>query len=125
MKLNLRGIDLNLLPVFVAIMEHGQLSRAADTLGMSQPAISAALQRLRHTLGDALFVRTRSGMEPTPVPANCMSNRAPAQYLATSLIRKTGSTPPVAAATFASSWITSRWFCCRPCWAESASRPPM
>jgi len=66
MKLNLRGIDLNLLPVFVAIMEHGQLSRAADTLGMSQPAISAALQRLRHTLGDALFVRTRSGMEPTP-----------------------------------------------------------
>lgn len=66
MKLNLRSIDLNLLPVFAAIMEAGQLSRAADQLGMSQPAISAALQRLRHTLGDELFVRTHQGMEPTP-----------------------------------------------------------
>ena len=66
MKLNLRSIDLNLLPVFDAIMEAGQLSRAADQLGMSQPAISAALQRLRHTLDDDLFVRTRQGMEPTP-----------------------------------------------------------
>ena len=56
MKLNLRSVDLNLLPVFHAIMEAGQLSRAAEQLGMSQPAISAALQRLRHTLGDELFV---------------------------------------------------------------------
>lgn len=66
MKLNLRSVDLNLLPVFDAIMEAGQLSRAAETLGMSQPAISAALQRLRHTLGDPLFVRTHQGMLPTP-----------------------------------------------------------
>ncbi|MGJ3256292.1 MAG: LysR substrate-binding domain-containing protein [Alcanivorax sp.] len=66
MKLNLRSIDLNLLPVFDAIMDAGQLSRAADQLGMSQPAISAALQRLRHTLDDDLFVRTRQGMVPTP-----------------------------------------------------------
>lgn len=66
MKLNLRSIDLNLLPVFDAIMEAGQLSLAATRLGMSQPAISAALQRLRHTLDDELFIRTRQGMEPTP-----------------------------------------------------------
>lgn len=66
MKLNLRSVDLNLLPVFDAIMEAGQLSRAAEALAMSQPAISAALQRLRHTLGDPLFVRTRQGMVPTP-----------------------------------------------------------
>ena len=66
MKLNLRSIDLNLLPVFDAIMEAGQLSRAAESLGMSQPAISAALQRLRHTFGDTLFVRTHHGMTPTP-----------------------------------------------------------
>ncbi|MCK0153962.1 LysR substrate-binding domain-containing protein [Alcanivorax sp. S6407] len=66
MKLNLRSIDLNLLPVFAAIMDAGQLSRAAEQLGMSQPAISAALQRLRHTFADELFVRTRQGMEPTP-----------------------------------------------------------
>ncbi|MFV8816786.1 LysR family transcriptional regulator [Haliea sp. E17] len=66
MKMNLRSVDLNLLPVFDAIMETGQLSQAGEKLGMSQPAVSAALQRLRDTLGDELFVRTRYGMSPTP-----------------------------------------------------------
>lgn len=66
MKLNFRSIDLNLLPVFAAVVEEGQLSRAADRLGMSQPAVSAALQRLRLTVDDALFVRSRSGLSPTP-----------------------------------------------------------
>lgn len=66
MKLNLRSIDLNLLPVFVAVVEEGQLSRAALRLGMSQPAVSAALQRLRLSVDDALFIRTRSGLVPTP-----------------------------------------------------------
>ena len=66
MKLNLRAIDLNLLPVFVAVVEEGQLSRAAQRLGMSQPAVSAALQRLRLTVDDPLFTRTRSGLTPTP-----------------------------------------------------------
>ena len=77
MKLNLRSVDLNLLPVFHAIMEAGQLSRAAEQLGMSQPAISAALQRLRHTLGDELFVRTRQGMLPTPRARELHQHLAP------------------------------------------------
>lgn len=66
MKLNLRSVDLNLLPVFVAIVEERQLSRAALRLGMSQPAVSAALQRLRLTLDDPLFTRSRVGLHPTP-----------------------------------------------------------
>lgn len=66
MKLNLRSIDLNLLPVFVAVVEEGQLSRAALRLGMSQPAVSAALQRLRLSVDDALFTRSRNGLSPTP-----------------------------------------------------------
>ncbi len=66
MKLNLRSIDLNLLPVFEAIMVSGQLTRAAGQLGMSQPALSAAVQRLRVTFNDQLFVRTRLGVQPTP-----------------------------------------------------------
>jgi DNA-binding transcriptional LysR family regulator len=66
MKLNLRSIDLNLLPVFVAVVEEGQLSRAALRLGMSQPAVSAALQRLRLSVDDALFTRSRNGLVPTP-----------------------------------------------------------
>ncbi|WP_445358037.1 LysR family transcriptional regulator [Microbulbifer sp. ANSA005] len=66
MKRNLRSIDLNLLPVFEAIMEHGQLGKAGECIGMSPPAMSAALQRLRHTVGDELFVRRRIGFLPTP-----------------------------------------------------------
>ncbi|MGM0450065.1 MAG: LysR family transcriptional regulator [Pseudomonadota bacterium] len=66
MKLNLRSVDLNLLPVFVAVMEEGQLSRAAERLGMSQPAVSSALKRLRLTVGTELFSRSRNGLHPTP-----------------------------------------------------------
>ena len=66
MKLNLRSVDLNLLPVFDAIMETGQLSLAGEQLGMSQPAVSAALHRLRESMDDELFVRSHQGMRPTP-----------------------------------------------------------
>ncbi|WP_444944042.1 LysR family transcriptional regulator [Microbulbifer sp. ZKSA006] len=66
MKRNLRSIDLNLLPVFEAIMENGQLGKAGECIGMSPPAMSAALQRLRHTIGDELFIRKRTGFTPTP-----------------------------------------------------------
>lgn len=72
-RLNLKGIDLNLLTIFEAVMETGQLSQAGVRLGLSQPAMSAALQRLRVTLNDPLFIRSRQGMEPTP--------RAQAWYL--------------------------------------------
>lgn len=65
MKLNLKSVDLNLLPLFEAIVEQGSLSLAANHLGMSQPAASAALKRLRLTMKDELFVRTRRGLEPT------------------------------------------------------------
>lgn len=64
--MNLRGIDLNLLTVFDAIMAEGNQSRAAARLGMSQPAMSNALTRLRAALDDPLFVRTAQGMTPTP-----------------------------------------------------------
>lgn len=65
MKLNLRSIDLNLLTIFDAIMLEGKLSKAALRLHMSQPAVSQALSRLRHTLDDELFIRTHTGMKPT------------------------------------------------------------
>ncbi|MCG6656983.1 LysR family transcriptional regulator [Halomonas campisalis] len=67
MKLNFRSIDLNLLPVFAAVVEEGQLARAAERLGMSQPAVSAALKRLRLTVGAPLFSRSRAGLSPTPL----------------------------------------------------------
>ena len=64
MKLN--DLDLNLLLVFDRLVQDGRVSRVADALGLSQPAVSNALRRLRDALGDELFVRTPSGMSPTP-----------------------------------------------------------
>lgn len=65
--LNLRGIDLNLLPVFEAVYEERSLSRAADRLAMTQSAVSHALARLRSVFRDDLFVRQPRGVMPTPV----------------------------------------------------------
>lgn len=64
---SLRGLDLNLLVVFHEILRARRISSAAQALGMSQPAVSNALARLRHTFDDALFVRTTAGMQPTPL----------------------------------------------------------
>lgn len=58
--------DLNLLPIFVALMEERSVTRAADRLGMTQAALSNALARLRTMLQDPLFIRERYGMRPTP-----------------------------------------------------------
>jgi DNA-binding transcriptional LysR family regulator len=62
----LGAIDLNLLVVFDAIMRDRSVTRSGQRLGLSQPAMSHALTRLRHMLRDELFVRGPSGMIPTP-----------------------------------------------------------
>ncbi|MGI9383514.1 MAG: LysR family transcriptional regulator [Methyloligellaceae bacterium] len=64
--MNLAGIDLNLLLVFDAVMSERHVTRAGQRIGMSQPAMSNALNRLRHHLEDELFVRGADGMRPTP-----------------------------------------------------------
>lgn len=58
-------IDLNLMQVFSALMHENNLTRAGFRLGLSQPAMSHALAKLRKLTGDPLFVRVPSGMEPT------------------------------------------------------------
>jgi DNA-binding transcriptional LysR family regulator len=62
----LASIDLNLLVVFDAVMRERSTTRAGKRLGLSQPAVSHALKRLRHMLKDELFVRGPLGMMPTP-----------------------------------------------------------
>lgn len=64
--MHLRNIDLNLLTVFDAIMAEGNMTRAAAAIGMTQPAISLAVSRLRDLVGDPLFERTGRGVKPTP-----------------------------------------------------------
>ena len=59
--------DLNLIPVFIAILEEQNLSRAAGRLKISQPAVSQALRKLRDTYDDELFIRTSNGVRPTLV----------------------------------------------------------
>lgn len=63
--MHLRTIDLNLLTIFDAMYQEGNQRQAADKLGMSQPAVSNALSRLRAILGDPLFIRSGDGMHPT------------------------------------------------------------
>ncbi|MGA1554382.1 MAG: LysR family transcriptional regulator, partial [Burkholderiaceae bacterium] len=64
--MNLRSVDLNLIPIFDAIFTEGNLTRAAERMAMSQPAMSNALARLRRQARDPLFLRTAKGMVPTP-----------------------------------------------------------
>ncbi|MDN5843062.1 MAG: LysR family transcriptional regulator [Alcaligenaceae bacterium] len=63
---NLRSVDLNLLVFFDALMSERHVTRAAEKVAISQPAMSNALSRLRMLFKDELFVRTAKGMEPTP-----------------------------------------------------------
>jgi len=64
--MDLLRFDLNLLLCFDAIHRHQSLSAAGDELGLTQPAVSAALKRLRGHFDNPLFVRTSRGMRPTP-----------------------------------------------------------
>jgi len=64
-EVNLKSLDLNLLVVLEALLRERQVTRAAESLNMSQPAVSRALQRLRVTFGDPLLVRTNSGYDLT------------------------------------------------------------
>ncbi|MET3116585.1 DNA-binding transcriptional LysR family regulator [Undibacterium sp. GrIS 1.8] len=62
-----KDIDLNLLVIFQEVFQDRQISSVAKKLGLSQPAVSNALARLRRTFDDELFVRTVLGMQPTPL----------------------------------------------------------
>jgi DNA-binding transcriptional LysR family regulator len=78
---DLTQLDLNLLLVLHRLLQHQHVSRAAESLGLSQPAVSNALRRLRRLLDDELLVRSPAGMQPTPF----------AQRLATPLAEALGT----------------------------------
>ncbi len=64
--MNFRTLDLNLLRVFDEVMAARNITRAAETLAMTQPAVSNALRRLREALDDDLVTRSGYGITPTP-----------------------------------------------------------
>ena len=63
--MDFRGLDLNLLVAFDALMEEQNVTRAAIRASVSQPAMSAALSRLRTHFADPLFIRSAAGLVPT------------------------------------------------------------
>ena len=68
--MTIKSPDLNLLPIAFALYDELNVSRAARLLGMSQPAVSMALRRMREAFDDPLFIRV-------PIPAAMMRTRGP------------------------------------------------
>jgi DNA-binding transcriptional LysR family regulator len=86
--MRLSQVDLNLFVVFDAIYAKRNLTRAAEVLCITQPAVSNALARLRKTFDDQLFVSTPRGMVPTPVADNIYSRVSEALLLLNSSVHE-------------------------------------
>jgi DNA-binding transcriptional LysR family regulator len=99
--MNVADVDLNLLRVFDAVLHEGSVTAAAARLELTQPAVSNALARLRSLLGDPLFVRSASGMEPTPFARGVAEPvRQALALLETALAHGPGFEPATATRTF-------------------------
>ena len=99
--MNIRSLDLNLLVVFDAMLKHQNVTKAAEAIKLSQPAMSAAISRLRTLFDDPLFVRTGEGMMPTPkAQALSPSIRLVVQTIQTDILLPKKFNPPVSDRTF-------------------------
>lgn len=99
--MDIRAVDLNLLVIFDAMARHRSVNRAAEAVGLSQPATSAALARLRLLFGDALFVRAGAGMEPTPRALELApAVHAVVETISTQILQQAAFDPLVADRTF-------------------------
>ena len=72
--MKISSFDLNLFVILNAIYTEGSLTKAAEVVGITQPAVSNALSRLREKFNDDLFVRTGSGMVPTQKTENMIQD---------------------------------------------------
>lgn len=98
---DLRRLDLNLLIVFETLMHERSVTRAAEKLFLGQPAISAALSRLRNLFDDPLFVRTGRSMEPTARAQEIFALLSPAlDSISTAVSRASEFDPATSNAVF-------------------------
>ncbi|CAE6916905.1 MULTISPECIES: LysR family transcriptional regulator [Pseudomonas] len=98
---DLRRVDLNLLIVFETLMHERSVTRAAEKLFLGQPAISAALGRLRGLFDDPLFVRTGRSMEPTARAQEIFALLSPAlDSISTAVSRAADFDPATSNAVF-------------------------
>ena len=99
--MNLSKVDLNLFIVFDAIYTEANLTRAGQIVGITQPAVSNAMARLRETFNDPLFVRTAQGMVPTPMAQNIITQvRSALQLLRVSVQESRSFVPEQATKTY-------------------------
>lgn len=97
----LRKLDLHALRCLCVLVEQSHVSRAADILGMGQPAMSAALAQLRELFQDPLLVRTAKGMAPTPNAKRiAASARAALELMEDAFALTRAFDPPTAETTF-------------------------
>jgi LysR family transcriptional activator of mexEF-oprN operon len=102
---SLRRLDLNLLPVFLALMRERSVTRAGQALFLSQPATSAALARLRAVFRDELFIRNGNALEATPRAEALMAELEPAlQAVAGAVAGATPFDPATDSRTFRIGW---------------------
>lgn len=92
-EVNLAGIDLNLLPCLEALLRHRNVTLAAGDVGLSQPAMSRALSRLRALLDDPLLVRGQAGFVLTPRAAQLTTHLADALAEVKAVFRETPFDP--------------------------------
>lgn len=95
-----KQVDLNLLELFDTIYRMRNLTRAGERLGMSQPAVSYGLARLRGMYGDALFVRVQRGVQPTPFSDDLAGPVAQALQIVRNTVTKASFEPTQARHTF-------------------------
>jgi len=99
--MDFHGIDLNLLVAFDALMNERNVTRAATQVGVSQPAMSAALSRLRQRFGDPLFLRSADGLLPTARARDLSEPIAQAlRQIESMLVNKPQFVPEKASLTF-------------------------
>jgi LysR family transcriptional activator of mexEF-oprN operon len=122
---SLRRLDLNLLPVFVALMRERSVTRAGRSVFLSQPATSAALARLRETFRDELFIRSGRALEPTPRAEALMAELGPALLtIAGTLSGATPFDPAEDARTFRVGWSDDVAIAAMPLLARLRSTAP-
>ncbi|MEN3277618.1 MAG: hypothetical protein V7631_3408 [Massilia sp.] len=95
-----RQVDLNLLDLFDAVFRTRNLTEAGQSLGLSQPAMSHSLSRLREMYGDPLFVRSRQGLQPTPFAERLAGPVAAALQIVRGTLEKASFNPLTADRTF-------------------------
>ena len=90
--MKISSFDLNLFVIMNSIYTEGSLTKAAEVVGITQPAVSNALSRLRDKFDDELFVRTGSGMIPTQKTENIITISKTGGEAGTVIMKSTSGT---------------------------------